>query len=63
MNAQQQSAYTDAGLPEFDPQSRAAFIAGWRAACKLMRAEALRMPSIPPVITHEVFATTKRAPQ
>lgn len=37
MNAKQQSAYTDAGLPEFDPQARAAFIAGWRAACKHLR--------------------------
>ena len=38
MHAKQEQEYKDAGLPEYDPQARAAFIAGWKAAVRWVRA-------------------------
>jgi hypothetical protein len=38
MHAKQEQEYKAAGLPEFDPQARAAFVAGWKAALRLVRA-------------------------
>ena len=53
MHAKQEQEYHAAGLPAYDPQARAAFIAGWKAALKLVRAGVeIPAPSAQDNITH-----------
>lgn len=62
MNAKQTAAYQSSGLPEYDPQARAAFIAGWRAACKVLKSELNGLPTMPHVMA-EIRARLEEIPQ
>lgn len=62
MNAQQQRAYTDAGLPEYEPQARAAFTAGWSAARKALSHELKGLPTMPHVMA-EIRTRLEEIPQ
>ncbi len=47
MHAKQEQEYKAAGLPEYDPQARAAFIAGWKAALRWRALKPIEIP-LPP---------------
>ena len=61
MNAKQERAFYDAGLPD-QPLPRAAFIAGWRAACKALKSELNGLPTMPHVMA-EIRARLEEIPQ
>ena len=61
MNAKQERAFSDAGLPD-KPLPRAAFIAGWRAACKALKHELNGVPTLPHVMD-EIRAQLEEIPQ
>ena len=61
MNAKQQRAFYEAGLPDH-PLPRAAFIAGWRAACKALKNKLNGVPTLPHVMD-EIRARLEEIPQ